>query len=154
MTIQDLGSLGELIAAVATVATLAYLALQIRRNTIVTRGEADRASRSDTQAMVRLIAGNEGVADIYVRGLQDPQSLTPAARMRFWFVLSLHIAPLSQAYKDWRLGISSERELLERIQQSRAVFQTPGGRSYWQERRDSYEPHQREFFDEHLIGSG
>ena len=154
MTIQDLGSLGELIAAIATVVTLAYLALQIRRNTIVTKGEADRASRSDTQAMVRLLAGSSDVADLYVRGMADPQSLTPQELMRFRFVLSGFIAPLSQAYKDWRLGISSERELHERIAQTRAVFQSPGGRLYWQERRDSYEADQRAFFDEHLMGGG
>ena len=105
---------------------------------------------SDSQPMLRLIAGDEGVADIYVRGMADPQSLTPGELMRFRFALSGFIAPLSQAYKDWRLGISSERELLERIEQSRAVFQTPGGQWYWQERRDLYEVQQREFFDDHL----
>ena len=154
MSIQDLGSIGELIAAVATVATLAYLALQIRKNTVVSKGEADRASRSDTQAMVRMIAENESVADVFLRGLAAPESLTPGEHMRFRFMLSGFIAPLSQAYKDWRHGISSERELLERIEQTRAVFQTPGGRLYWQERRDSYEDQQRKFFDDHLIQDG
>jgi hypothetical protein len=100
--------------------------------------------------MVRLIAGNADVARILTSGLANPDALTPEELVRFRFLLSGYIAPLSQAYKDWRLGISSERELLERTEQTRALFRTPGGRLYWQERREFYAADQRAFFDSHF----
>ena len=150
MTIAELGSLGELIAAVATVATLAYLAIQIRANTIVTKSEADRASRAETIETVRLIASSEELTRIFAEGCADPESLNPLEQVRFRFLLSGFIGPLTAAYKEWQLGIADEAELLERLQQSRAVFASPGGQWYWRDRRENYDPAQREYFDSHL----
>ena len=131
-------------------ATLGYLALQIRSNTIVTKSEANRASRAETTATVRLIAGDDSVAQIFMNGLADPESLSPTELVRFRLLLSGFIAPLTAAYKEWKLGISDEHELLERLRQSSVVFSTPGGQWYWRDRRHSYDVEQREYFDAHL----
>ena len=150
MTIAELGSIGELIAAVATVATLAYLAIQIRANTIVTRSEADRASRTETMGTVRLIASSEEITRIFSQGCADPESLNPMEQVRFRYLLSGFIGPLSASYKEWQLGITDEAELLERLQQTRAIFASPGGQWYWRSRRENYERALREYFDTHL----
>ena len=150
MTIQDLGSLGELVAAIATIATLAYLALQIRKNTIATKSEADRASRTEFLAFARLIVGDENVAKIYMQGLADPNSLTPEELVRFRFLLSGFMMQMVQAYKEWKLGVSDEQELLQRIEQSKDIFRAPGGQLYWQDHRESVDSRQREYFDSHF----
>ena len=150
MTIQDLGSIGELVAAIATIATLAYLALQIRKNTITTKSEADRASRTELLAFSRLIVGDENVARIYTSGLADPNSLTPEELVRFRFLISGFMMPLIQAYKEWKLGVSDEQELLQRIEQMKIVLLTPGGQLYWQGHRETADHRQREYFDSHF----
>jgi hypothetical protein len=150
VTIQDLGSIGELVAAIATIVTLAYLALQIRKNTITTKSEADRASRTELLAFSRLIVGDENVARIYTQGLADPNSLTPEELVRFRFLISGFMMPLIQAYKEWKLGVSDEQELLQRIEPMKSVFLTPGGQLYWQGHRESTDHRQREYFDSHF----
>jgi hypothetical protein len=68
MSIQDLGSLGELVGAVAVVLSLIYLATQIRQNTQATRAASYEDVAQGVRAFMALIANDEGVADIYLRG--------------------------------------------------------------------------------------
>ena len=149
MTIQDLGSIGELVAAIATIATLAYLAIQIRSNTVVSKAEASRASRVEATANVRLIAGDEGLVRILLAGIAEPESLSPTDALRFRFLLGLFIGPISQAYREWRLGIAEEKEVLERLRISRSVLQTPGGRWYWRQLSGDYDSDFRQYFESH-----
>ena len=101
-------------------------------------------------ATVRLIAGDDDLARIFLEGLADPASLSPIEAFRFRFLLGAFTAPITQAYNEWRLGISDEREVLERFQQSRSIFSTPGYRWYWHDQRASYDSERREYFEAHF----
>ncbi len=154
VTIQDLGSIGELVAAIATIATLAYLAIQIRSSTLVSKSEANRASRVEATANVRLIAGDEDLARILLAGIADPESLGPADALRFRFLLGLFIGlfigPISQAYREWHLGIAEEAEVIDRLQISRSILQTPGGKWYWRQQSADYDPEFRQYLESYF----
>ena len=150
MTIQDLGSIGELVAASATIATLAYLAIQIRSSTLVSKSEANRASRVEATANVRLIADNEDLARILLAGIADPESLSPTDALRFRFLLGLFIGPISQAYREWHLGIAEEAEVIERLQISQSILQTPGGKWYWRQQSADYDPELRQYLENYF----
>ena len=68
MSIQDLGSVGELVGAVAVVLSLLYLATQIRQNTQATRASSYEDVAQGVRAFMALIAQDEGLAQIYLRG--------------------------------------------------------------------------------------
>ena len=150
MTIEDLGSIGELVAAIATIATLAYLAIQIRGSTLVSKSEANRASRVEATANVRLIAGDEDLARILLAGIADPESLSPTDALRFRFLLGLFIGPISQAYREWHLGIAEEAEVIERLQISQSILQTPGGKWYWRQQSADYDPELRQYLENYF----
>ena len=95
MTIQDLGSVGELIAAIATIATLAYLAIQIRQSTTSTRTATYQAIVSTSIELGNTFSRDGGFAELYVRGLSDLASLSPAERVR----LHGHVASVLRTYE-------------------------------------------------------
>jgi len=83
VTIQDLGSVGEFVAAIATLVTLAYLAVQIRQNT-KSLAESTSASINESFASINSrISSDEQFAELFLRGRQDINSLSPVELERF-----------------------------------------------------------------------
>ena len=83
MTIDELGSVGELVGAIATVATLLYLALQIRQSTVATLQTAlYQAIESGSHVRLEFVQ-NPDAAGLYLRGVRDPDSLSPEDALRF-----------------------------------------------------------------------
>jgi hypothetical protein len=131
---QDIGSIGELVSAIAVVISLVYLAFQIRQNTsqIDQNTKASQAVAFDssiTHTMVarQAIFENEDVAQIYLDGSIDPESLSERDRMRFrlivhnvlWSIWNLQ----SQAQLEGLAGEMSESQdvILERVMSSKGV---------------------------------
>ena len=131
MTFQDLGSLGELIAAVATVATLIYLALQIRQNTLALSHAANRAVVEDANTWRGNLIQNPEVAELYRKGLLDPDALDPIEKLRFRMLLDALFSTWLFVFRtghDW--GESGERYI-------RGMLAQPGGARYWANQKSS-----------------
>ena len=88
MSIQDLGSLGELIAAIATLVTLLYLAMQVRHNTRALDQATGRAISDDATRWRKSVIHHPEVADLYLKGMFEPDSLYPSEKLRFRMLLS------------------------------------------------------------------
>jgi hypothetical protein len=125
VTFQDLGSLGELIAAVATVATLIYLALQIRQNTLALSHAANRAVLEDANTWRGNLIQNPEVAELYRKGLLDPDALDPIEKLRFRMLLDALFSTWLYVFQTGHhAGESSERYI-------RRTLAQPGGTQYW-----------------------
>lgn len=83
MSLEDLGNIGEFVAAVVVVVTLGYLAIQIRQNTHAVRVAAEASQQELGSDFRGRIIDNAEVASIYLRGLQDFDSLAEADQVRF-----------------------------------------------------------------------
>jgi len=94
LTLEDLGNLGDFIGGIAVVATLIYLAVQIRQNTqqlrrsaeIAAVEAADKTFASFSQFRQQITADGQ-LAELYLKGLRDHDSLTPIERFRFDLLL-------------------------------------------------------------------
>ena len=126
MTIAELGSLGELLAAIATIATLIYLALQLRQNTAALKLSQMRAVDSDAQNSRGRFVENREVAELYITGLTEPDSLDQADKLRFRMMLD-------QLFFDWQGQIvlfETNTAAADRF--IARTLATPGGKLYWE----------------------
>jgi len=126
MTLQDLGSIGEFVAAVATVATLAYLALQIKYNTKAIELTARRGVQEDASRWRQNLIQHPEVAELYRKGIRDPESLERSERLRFRMIMD-------DLFDHW--AFQNESAVLE-IREANwrdiaAVLETPGGAAHW-----------------------
>jgi len=91
MDLQDIGSLGEAIAAIATVITLLFVAFELRanrrQNKLIMLSQLDRGW-NDINAQT---SQDESLAEIFNRGMVDPDSLTDAEATRFFLLIAQYI---------------------------------------------------------------
>ncbi len=134
MTIQDLGSLGELIAAIATVATLVYLALQIRQNTRALGHAERREILEDGNAWRAYLIENSAIAELYRKGLLEPDALDPIEKLRFRMLLDA-------LFVTWLYGFQANRATGYTPEpQISGTLARPGGKQYWADQKSNFDP--------------
>ena len=134
MTIQELGSLGELIAAIATVATLVYLALQIRHNTRALEHAEEREILDDGNLWRSHLIQNPEIAELYRKGLLDPNALDPIERLRFRMLLDALFTTWLYAFRSGQHGGYTLDFHI------RGTLARPGGKQYWVDQRANFAP--------------
>lgn len=147
MLIQDLGAIADLVAAVVTIITLIYLAVQIRENTKAVRSEASRSIRSDGAETFRLLAADPSVASIFLKGLNDPESLDSVENVRFTFLISEFYSLIESSYREWKLGVGHEADVQRLITQCRDILQSPGGKYWWEQQAARHPKDIREYLN-------
>jgi len=139
MNWEAIGAIGEIVGAAGVIATLIYLAIQIRQNTTATnRAAVRRTVESNGAALASLL--DEGVAELFVRGLKSLDSLSEVERYRFDNAFYQWVSSCEQAFIDKRDGTFSADSLL--VYQNAVVgyFLTPGGKQWWDERQAWFSP--------------
>lgn len=105
MTIEELGSIGELLAAIATIATLAYLALQIRQSNRSHELAAIARIGESTESWLGQVIQDPELVDIYIRGLNEPESLTKEQRVRFNLLIVQFLRGTETGWLQVRWGV-------------------------------------------------
>ncbi|TXS94175.1 hypothetical protein FV139_11295 [Parahaliea maris] len=131
MNWEALGAIAEFVGGVATVVTLVYLALQIRQNTRSVRAATIANYREGTAGYSRMIAENAALADLTLRGHQDPESLTPCEYHRYTNAMVAMITNLQEAEEYEASGILSESLKTSRNMQVDWLVSLPGFRKWW-----------------------
>ena len=131
MTIQDLGSIGELIAALATVATLIYLASQVRAarhstDFLISQGISQQFNHTNGQ-----ITQDPELAELFTRGLSDPDSLSDVESIRFDFLLYQYFHTHNMILELGAEGIIGERWVRGSTTDMKALFGFAGMRRFF-----------------------
>jgi hypothetical protein len=135
MSIQDLGSLGELVGAVAVVLSLIYLATQIRQNTQATRAASYEDVAQGVRAFMALIANDEGVADIYLRGAATSDQLAPLEQVRFEMLLGHFFANFDMAVDLYRRRMIDDKMMIPYSRFAESLLAQAGVAEYWESSR-------------------
>ncbi|NND83341.1 MAG: hypothetical protein HKN50_13010 [Gammaproteobacteria bacterium] len=139
MNWEAAGAIGEIVGAIAVFLTLAYLAMQIRQNTDAVRAAALDSSVNALSNIRAKLHDNGELTEIYLRGCDDPQSLTKAELTRFillitnilWSTLNLYT---QSQYANLSASVwESQKPILKRI------LNTNGGKWYWLHFKSEYE---------------
>jgi hypothetical protein len=83
VNLDDLGNLGEFLAAVAVIGSLIFVGIQMRLNTRELRLQRKFEANQEWSSFRRAIIDSSEVADIFQRGLFDPESLDEVEKLRF-----------------------------------------------------------------------
>ena len=146
MNWEAIGTIAEIIGAAAVVISLLYVATQIRQNTRQIRVATHEGTNRDFRQFTREVL-TAGLTDVFVRGLEDPESLDDNQKLDFAFMMYdlfkafenvhyhyLHGTLGEDAWQGWRRFIEQ-------------YATAPGAQSYWGVRRDIFASDFRELID-------
>ncbi len=83
MNRELLGAVGQVLAAIGLVPTLIYLAIQVREQNKANRGASLDFLSTQWTDLIRTMNESADPGLIYLRGLQDFESLDPVSHQRF-----------------------------------------------------------------------
>lgn len=142
--LENLGNLGDFLGGIGVVITLLYLAVQVRQNTKQLRSDAEaaltRSLEGQTEEVgnwISSIAESRDVADVWMRGLENLDSLDETDRLRFDYIG----ARLLQAWQSqYRRSIQTEDAdtWAVALRYVKMYFRSPGFRDLWQRSRTLY----------------
>ena len=128
MNWDAIGAIGELIGALAVVLTLAYLAIEIRRNRLSTESSAVDSVRAGLNWVNANIMNNPELAELWVKGFADPDSLDDIQSTRFWFITQSYLNQYAATKKHYDGGALPEEEWQAMSRSFAHIFNAPGGR--------------------------
>ena len=146
MNWEAIGTIAEIVGAAAVVISLLYVAIQIRQNTRQIRVATHEGTTRDFRQFTREVL-TAGLTDVFVRGLEDPESLDDSQKLDFAFMMYdlfkafenvhyhyLHGSLGEDAWQGWRRFIEQ-------------YATAPGAQHYWEVRQDIFPLDFREFID-------
>jgi len=84
MNWEAIGAVGEILGAIGVIVTLAYLATQIKQNNRLLHNSISRDVNQGLALLNSRVADDAEFADLFIRGSEDIDSLTPTERQRFF----------------------------------------------------------------------
>ncbi len=131
MNWDALGAIAELVASIAVLATLVYLAIQIRESTATAREAILRSQTDRNMDNSKFMAGTPGMMDIYIRTMDDPESVTREERWRFGSYMYGMFLDFQEAYhfNKTRRQVDYWWPFIEN--NIRFYLSRPGGRAWW-----------------------
>jgi hypothetical protein len=103
MNWDAVGAIGEIVGALAVVISLVYLASQIRTQNRESRAASVHQVIEGYRSSIAALHEPE-MADIWVAGIADFDSLAPAQRLRFVVYMTVALRSFEDAYFQWREG--------------------------------------------------
>jgi hypothetical protein len=146
MNWEAIGAIGEVAGAFGVIATLGYLAFQIRQNTkqLTLNEQASRvavANASATAFRVERRSAYESaeVADLWLRGMSDPDDLSENDYYRFRLFMQNAIDGMWDIYSQTAAtGYAQEIWKTQGISVVLRLVASVGGRRVWTQFRETY----------------
>ena len=143
--LEQLGNIGDFVGGLAVLVTLVYLAIQIRQNTDqlkvgseIARTEAYARGVESFSGFRSLIISDSEMADIYLRGCGDPNSLSPQERLRFHLLLQ-QIFHTVQAVMGNAIATGTKIEDPIKFFNLDSLLRQPGIQKWWMSANERYE---------------
>jgi len=151
MTLEELNYLAEIIGGAAVVISLIYVAMQVRQNTQAVRLSTVHNVTEEFRDWNKDIAGNEGLAAIFLKGMQFPSEVEGIEKLRYNCFLYSIFSAYENAYVQQKAG-ALDLDEWNGIKQSITDFgKLPGMQSYWNERKHWYGENFRQFMDTQVM---
>ena len=147
MNWEAIGAIAELLAAMGVIATLAYLAVQIRQNTAAQTASTELQKSHSWATIHRSIAGSEALADIWEKGFDDEQSLTPHEKRRFIWMIAEYFLIAEGMHNQHNLGYVSGESWYQHQGVVIGMLHNPLIRRWWDGYTTPITPSFREFID-------
>lgn len=131
MTLETLLSLGEWAGAIAVVATLFYLAKQIRQQNRVSEFSAWKSMIADFNDFNRLFVDDMEKYDVFMRGLEDPDSLSDREAAHFQQIFRVNYNSMLAMWKAYATGNLPAADWVNVGQSFTSMVRTTEGGKKW-----------------------
>lgn len=134
-----ISSVSEILSATGVIASLLYVGRQVWQNTRAMHAAAIDAHIASANFVRQQIVDNAEVAEIYRRGLENPDELTPSEKVRFRVLLQSILWTSWNAFAQTRLTgldastFEAQKPFIQR------VVTSSGGRWFWSEYAHEFE---------------
>ena len=130
MNWEALGVIADVIGAAAVVGTLIYLALEIRLNRMAIESDSLDSLSAGWNSLNVHVMGDAELAEIWVKGFSDPDSLDPIHNTRFMMMGQSYINQFMTVKKHHEAGTLSESERQFHALGTAHATRSPGGNGY------------------------
>ena len=151
MNWEVVGTISEFLAAIAVIVTLGYVAIQIRQNTSALRSAATQGAHDQTASMYDLLASDAELNDIFVRGLEDPQTLDRIATGRFYALLLGVMFRLQNWYLQAEAHALDQEQFMGWCRVLRQISGMPGFLHFWESRKHLFTPSLVEYLEREVF---
>lgn len=148
MSLEQAYYIGQLVAAIVLVASLIYLAIEVRQNTKIAKLNSSHMNTQIYTQFMELVCSNGELADIYLRGLDDPAALTPVEQIRFNTLLAITFRNTFQHFQEHNSGLLPDDDWDAWNRASRAIMSFPGYRTVWKRRKSMFNEKFQAYLDE------
>jgi hypothetical protein len=101
---EAVGAVGEVVGAAGVILSLLYLAVQIKGDARAKRASAVHDQSNAYRDLLQMLATDDKLADIWIRGLRDFGSLAEGERVRFTSALGFLFRVFEEAFFQWKEG--------------------------------------------------
>lgn len=153
LKLSDWASIAEVVGAIAIVISLIYVGIQLNNSTRAVRSATANATSTAISSWYSDIGTNLQASEVFLKGIANPESLTPIETAQFIFLAHGLFFQYQGAYY-----LAEEGTLDSELQQSLVstllgVREQPGFLMYWEQRGNLFQPSFKAFVDD-LIAHG
>ena len=148
LKLSDMASIAEVIGAVAIVVSLIYVGVEVNDSTRAVRSATANETTTAMAAWYNNIGSNSEVAELFARGMGDPESFQAGEELQFYYLVHSIMLQLQAAYylsEEGTLDTELSATLTNVLTGVRA---TPGFREYWGRRQSLFSRSFREYVDD------
>ena len=135
MSLEQLANIAEVLGMLVVAITLIFLTLQMRQNTKALRSAAAQNAHEMAEAIYSPVIADAELADLVLRGLRDPATLSEVETARFTSFWQNGFFTLQNWFYQRQAGVLDEGIWWGWSKILTDVYQTPGIRNFWQRRR-------------------
>jgi hypothetical protein len=151
LKLSDWASIAEIVGAIAIVVTLIYVGIQVNDSTLAVRSASATETSTAISSWYSTLGANVQASDVFLRGITNPESLTPAETAQYMYLSHGLFFQYQGAYY-----LAEEGTLDTELQQSLVntvlgVREQPGFLMYWEQRGSLFQPSFKAFVDDLIV---
>ncbi len=131
MNWEAVSAISEVIGVLLVVVSLAYLAIQVRQSNEMALAESERELLENWANAVAGLTKDDRTTDIFLRGLDDFESLSNLEKTRFSVIMQRLINTYIAAVRMDAKSLVDSKEVSIFGDICFAMILTPGGRQWW-----------------------
>lgn len=133
--LEDLGNIGEFVGALGVVISLVYLARQMHQNTLSVRAASFNSMIQNSIRLLEHAFRDSEFADFLARAEADPETLTPAERVRWDSYMTAVYRHFGNLVYQSRVGALDEQMWRAYKQDLKHHLRTPSWAAWYDEHK-------------------
>ncbi len=151
MPLEQLANIAEVFGMLVVAITLVFLTVQMRQHTKAVHATTTHAVHDQTMKLYKSLSTDASLADLWVRGMHDPVSLSATETARFIAYWHASILPMQNWFYQWREGVLDEAFWSSWSKVITDVYQMPGFKHFWQQRNKYFSDEFRNYMETELF---